>query len=65
MAKKLKVGVIGLGGIANTHVAGWKASQHAELVAGSDINPAVFQTWRERHGVTCFYEKPEDLIADP
>ena len=34
---KLKVGIIGVGGIAGTHVPGWQASEHAELVAGSDI----------------------------
>ncbi len=44
MTKKLKVGVIGLGGIANTHMPGWKASTHAEVVAGSDIIPTVFDT---------------------
>jgi predicted dehydrogenase len=65
MTKKLKVGVIGLGGISNTHVPGWKASPHTELVAGSDINTAVFDTWREKHGVTRFYENPADLINDP
>ena len=65
MTKKMKVGVIGLGGIANTHVPGWQASQHAELVAGSDINPAVFDTWREKYGVTKFYERTADLINDP
>jgi predicted dehydrogenase len=65
MSKKLKVGVIGLGGIANTHVPGWQASTHAELVAGSDINPAVFDTWRHKYGVMRFYENPLDLICDP
>ncbi len=65
MTKKLKVGVIGLGGIANTHVPGWKASTDAELVAGSDINPAVFDVWREKHGVQRFYEKTADLLNDP
>jgi predicted dehydrogenase len=65
MSKKLKVGVIGMGGIANTHVPGWKASPDAELVAGSDINPAVFDTWREKYGIGRFYEKAADLIANP
>ena len=65
MTRKLKVGVIGLGGIANTHVPGWNASPHAELVAGSDINPAIFTTWREKYGVNRFYENPMDLINDP
>lgn len=65
MAKKLKVGVIGLGGIANTHVPGWVASPYTEIVAGSDINPAVFQTWKEKYGVTRFTEDAADLINDP
>ncbi len=65
MTQKMKVGVIGLGGIANTHMPGWQASRHAEVAAGSDINPAVFATWREKYGVTRFYEKPADLINDP
>ena len=32
----LKVGVIGVGGIARTHMPGWAASENAEVVAGSD-----------------------------
>ena len=65
MLKKLKVGIIGLGGIAHTHVPGWAASPYAELVAGSDINPLVFPTWREKYGLNCLYENPLDLINDP
>ena len=34
----LKVGVIGVGGIARSHMPGWAASEHAEVVAGSDIS---------------------------
>ncbi len=65
MANKLKVGVIGLGGIAHTHVPGWVASPHTEIVAGSDINPLAFADWREKYGVTRFYEDPLELINDP
>jgi predicted dehydrogenase len=64
MAKQLKVGIIGLGGIAHTHVPGWKASAYAELVAGSDVTPTVFPSWREKHGLEKFYENPLDLIHD-
>jgi predicted dehydrogenase len=62
---KLKVGIIGLGGIAHTHVPGWQASEHAQLVAGADVNPAVFGTWKEKHGVTRLYRSAAELIADP
>ncbi|MBN1371116.1 MAG: Gfo/Idh/MocA family oxidoreductase [Anaerolineaceae bacterium] len=65
MTNTLKVGILGLGGIANTHVPGWKASPYTEIVAGCDVRPEVFAVWREKHGLTHFYEKPADLIADP
>ncbi len=42
---RLKVGIIGVGGIARTHVPGWEASQEAELVAGSDIDEALLSRW--------------------
>jgi predicted dehydrogenase len=63
--KKMKVGFIGMGGIAHTHVPGWNASPYTEVVAGSDVNPAVFATWKEKYGIRKFYEKPADLINDP
>lgn len=65
MAKKLKVGMIGLGNIAHTHVPGWEASPDAELVAGCDINPDVFPVWSEKHGLTRVYEDALDLIKSP
>lgn len=65
MNRKLKVGIIGLGGIARTHVPGWSASEHAELVAGADINDAVFPEWRERYGVDKLSTDPAVLIDDP
>ena len=30
---KIKVGIIGVGGIAKLHVPGWHLSEHAELIA--------------------------------
>ena len=39
---KLKVGVIGVGGIAKTHMPGWDESPYTEVIASSDIVAAVF-----------------------
>ena len=64
MADKLKVGIVGVGGIARTHVPGWQASEHAELVAGSDISEEVLKAWGEQHGIEKLYANPEDLFAD-
>ena len=65
MTAPLKVAVIGVGGIARTHMPGWKASPHAEVVAGADIVPAALQSWGAEHGVTRLYDKVEDLLRDP
>lgn len=64
MAKTLKVGVIGVGGIAKTHFPGWEQSPYTELVALSDIDPVVLNRVAEAQGVKLRYEKPEDLIAN-
>ena len=40
---KIKVGIIGVGGIAKLHVPGWRMSEHAELIAGSDINNSILE----------------------
>lgn len=64
MAKKLKVGVIGVGGIARTHFPGWSESPDAKLYALSDINPDVLEQCGKDQGIKRLYDKPEDLIAD-
>ena len=35
---KLKVGVIGVGGISEMHIGGYKANPNVEIVAFCDIN---------------------------
>jgi predicted dehydrogenase len=62
---KLKVAIIGVGGIAHTHVPGWQASEHAELVAGCDINETVLATWCADNGINQFATDPEQLFAEP
>ena len=64
MAKTLKVGIIGVGGIAGAHFPGWQQSPLAEMAAFSDLNPEVLANVAKAQGVKKTYEKPEDLIAD-
>lgn len=61
----LKVGVIGVGGIARVHMPGWQASPHAEVVAGADISHEALDSWSSQWNVTKTYSNPADLIADP
>jgi len=65
MAKELGVGIIGVGGIAGTHIPGWNASEHAELIAGSDISGAVLKQWGEHHGIEKLSTDPGVLFSDP
>ena len=64
MSKKLKVGVIGVGGIAKTHFPGWKNSPDAELVAVADVDAATVKRVADAEGISLRYDKPEDLIAN-
>ncbi len=65
MAERLGVGIIGLGGIAHTHIPGWEASEHTEIVAGCDINPETLERWGEAHGITRLTTDPLELVHDP
>ena len=58
MGEVLRVGVIGLGGVSKTHMPGWKASEHAEVVAGSDISEEALERWGSEHGVTALSTDP-------
>ncbi len=65
MSKLLKVGVVGVGGIAKTHMPGWAASEHADVVAGSDISAEALESWGAVHGVTKLASDPAELFRDP
>ncbi|HEY65597.1 MAG TPA: Gfo/Idh/MocA family oxidoreductase [Caldilineae bacterium] len=65
MSETLKVGIIGVGGIARSHMPGWQASEHAEVVAGCDINEEILQKWGQANGITRLTTDPEDLFRDP
>jgi predicted dehydrogenase len=68
-SKTLKVGVIGVGGIAEPHflghMLGWATSEHAEVVAGCDINEAALQKWANMHNIKKLATDSSDLIGDP
>ena len=65
MAKTLKVGVIGVGGIAGAHFPGWRDSPIAEVVALSDLDAPTLKRVGEAQGVSKLYGDSADLIADP
>ncbi len=51
MSRKLKVGVVGLGGIGPVHLDAYQASGEAELAAVCDLIPAKLNAQGDRFGV--------------
>ncbi len=52
MAKKLKVGFVGIGGIAQgCHVPGWQKLEDVEMVAAADVNKKVLAAGGELAGI--------------
>ena len=65
MSKTLKVGVIGVGGIARVHFPGWQKSPHTEIAALADVDKAILQQRGQELDVTRLYQRSDDLIRDP
>ena len=65
ITKKLNVGVIGVGGIACTHMPGWADSEFTEVVAAADIDAKTLENFGQQHGLTSLYTDSYTLIGSP
>jgi len=65
MAKKLRIGIIGTGGIAHAHANAYKAFDDVEVVAGADIIPGKARAFLDEFGWkdADAYETCEELCA--
>ena len=61
---KLKVGVIGVGGISEMHIGGYKANPNVEIVAFCDINEQRLKEKGEKYGVTRLYTDVNDMVKN-
>ena len=64
--KKLKIGIIGTGWIAESHVESYKRCPDVEIVAAADLVPGKAKAFCEKFGLTetrC-YESHTDLLAN-
>ena len=63
--KKLRVGIIGTGGIAHAHARAYKNFDDVEIVAGADIIPGKARAFLDEFGWTeaTAYETHEELRA--
>jgi predicted dehydrogenase len=60
--KKLKVGIVGVGGISEFHISGYKRNPNVELYAFCDINEARLKEKGARHGITRLYTDVNEMV---
>ncbi len=62
--KKLKVGIIGTGWIAESHIQSYKIQPDVEIVAAADLIPGKAEKFMEKFGVTGvrFYPSHKEMI---
>ena len=63
-SKKIKVGIIGTGWIAEAHVKAYQKCPDVEIVAAADLVPGKAEAFCERYGVenVKFYPSHKELI---
>ena len=57
----LKIGIVGMGGIGDTHAASHKKDPLANLVAVCDVVKEKADAAAAKHGVKAYYSLPEML----
>lgn len=62
---KVKIGIIGVGGISESHIQGYLKNENVELYAFCDINEARLAEKGKKYGITRLYTKVEDMVALP
>ena len=61
--KKLRVALIGAGGIAGTHTENYRKFEDAEVVGACDVNAATLEKFGAKFGVTALFDNWKDLLA--
>lgn len=62
--KPLRIGIIGCGGIAQTHIGYLKKHPGVSIVCGADIRPAALEHMKSAHGVELLYEDYNKMLAE-
>ncbi len=65
--KKIRIGIIGTGWIADAHIESYKKQPDVEIVAGADIVPGKAEAFFKKHGVEnvkCSYASGAEMVKD-
>ena len=61
--KKIKIGIIGVGNISESHIAGYRACENAELYAFCDIDENKLQEKGKKHGVSRLFTSVDEMLG--
>jgi len=62
--KKLRVGIIGAGGIAGTHTENYKKFDDVEVIAACDVNEAGLKKFGDKFNVTRLYPDWKPMLKE-
>lgn len=62
--KKLKIGIVGVGGISYSHINGYRKDPNVELYAFCDINAERLKQKAEEFGITRCYTDEAEMLRD-
>ena len=65
MEKKLKIGIIGVGNIAASHIEAYRKNPDVELYAFCDINEKRLAMMGEKYEIDKLYTNLDDMLALP
>ncbi|HHY47992.1 MAG TPA: Gfo/Idh/MocA family oxidoreductase [Firmicutes bacterium] len=64
MERKVKVGIIGCGFIANAHFLGYRSNPCADVVAVADSVASAAEKFAQRYGIPKWYSNMEQLLEE-
>jgi len=60
--RKLRVGIVGAGGIAGTHTENYKKFEDVEVVSACDVNAGTLKRFGEKFGITDLFDNWQELL---
>ena len=63
MERKTKIGIIGVGGISNVHIAAYQKNPDVELYAFCDIDEEKLRKKGELYGIKRLYTDANEMLA--
>ncbi len=65
MSKKVKIGIIGTGGISHAHMVGYKAQNNVEVIAACDVNKDRVNDFAKKYNVNNTFDSYKEMLKMP